>query len=152
MATDPTASAAHDDALDAYRCPDTYVCSYARRIERDPAPASPREDHDGGDPAQESSLSHASPSAASRPSSGTVSGGAVQFWGDFDTDNTSQWELETAQNYSLRVADGGAGHRTAGRFEVRDGDTPVDSGERSEAKLPNSTDVSNGDDVGTRSR
>jgi len=93
-----------------------------------------------------SSSTHASPSATSRPSSGAVSGGAVQFRGDFDTDNASQWELETAQNYSLRVADGGAGHRTAGRFEVRDGDPPVHSGERSEAKLPNSTDVSDGDE------
>ena len=40
----------------------------------------------------------------------------------------------------------GAGHRTAGRFEVRDGDTPVDSGERSEAKAPDWTDVSDGDE------
>ena len=56
-----------------------------------------------------SSSSHAAPSTASRPSSGTVSGGAVQFRGDFDTDNTSQWELETASDYSLRVADGGSG-------------------------------------------
>ena len=70
----------------------------------------------------------------------------MQFRGDFDTGNTSQWELETAQGYSLRVADGGAGHTTAGRFEVRDGDTPVDSGERSEAKPPDSTDVSDGDE------
>ena len=70
----------------------------------------------------------------------------MQFRGDFDTGNTSQWDLETASNYSLRVADGGAGHRTAGRFEVRDGDNPVDSGERSEAKPPDSTDVSDGDE------
>ena len=70
----------------------------------------------------------------------------MQFRGDFDAGNMSQWELETASDYSLRVADGGAGHRTAGRFEVRDGDTPVDSGERSEAKPPDWTDVSDGDE------
>ncbi len=110
-----------------------------------PAPTS-RKPTTAPAPSKSRSSSPASPSPASRPSSGTVSGGAVQFRGDFDTDDTSQWELETAQNYSLRVADGGAGHRTAGRFEVRDGDTPVDSGERSEAKLPDSTDVSDGDE------
>ena len=76
----------------------------------------------------------------------TLSGGAMQWRGDFDTGNTSQWELETARDYSLRVMDGGAGHTTAGRFEVRDGDTPVDSGERSEAKAPDWTDVSDGDE------
>ena len=97
------------------------------------------------------------PSPSSTPSTGgaisgtspgpvTLSGGAMQWRGDFDTGNTSQWELETARDYSLRVMDGGAGHTTAGRFEVRDGDTPVDSGERSEAKPPDWTDVSDGDE------
>ncbi|MBL8926507.1 MAG: polysaccharide lyase [Pseudonocardia sp.] len=76
----------------------------------------------------------------------TLSGGTMEWRGDFDTRNTSQWELETARSYSLQVLDGGAGHATAGRFEVRDGDTPVDSGERSEAKAPNWTDVSDGDE------
>jgi len=71
---------------------------------------------------------------------------AVQFRGDFNTGDTSQWELETVKKYSLQVKDGGPGHPTAGRFEVRDGDHPVDSGERSEAKVPNEIDVSNGDE------
>ena len=70
----------------------------------------------------------------------------MQWRGDFDTRNSAQWELETARTYSLQVLDGGSGHTTAGRFEVRDGDTPVDSGERSEAKAPNWTDVSDGDE------
>ena len=70
----------------------------------------------------------------------------MQWRGDFDTRNSAQWELETARPYSLQVLDGGSGHTTAGRFEVRDGDTPVDSGERSEAKAPNWTDVSDGDE------
>ena len=75
-----------------------------------------------------------------------MTGGAVQWRGDFDPGDASQWDLETARADSLRVGDGGAGHVTAGRFEVRDGDTPVDSGERSEAKPPDWTDVSQGDE------
>ena len=68
----------------------------------------------------------------------------VQFRGDFDTGDTSQWELETEEDYSLTVEDGGPGHPTAGRFEVRDGDTPVDDGERSEAKTEDRYDVFDG--------
>jgi hypothetical protein len=70
----------------------------------------------------------------------------VQFRGDFDTGDTSQWELETDEDYSLTVADGGPGHPTAGRFEVEDGDTPVDDGERSEAKTEDRYDVFLGDE------
>ena len=70
----------------------------------------------------------------------------IQWSGNFDTGDTSQWDLETAKKYSLTVSDGGAGHPTAGRFEVRDGDTPVDSGERSEADAPDWTNVSDGDE------
>ena len=70
----------------------------------------------------------------------------VQFRGDFDTGDTSQWELETEEDYSLTVQDGGPGHPTAGRFEVRDGDTPVDDGERSEAKTEDRYDVFDGDE------
>ena len=55
-------------------------------------------------------------------------------------------ELETAQPYSLTVVDGGPGHPTAARFEVRDGDTPVDSGERSEVRSEDRFDVVDGDD------
>lgn len=72
--------------------------------------------------------------------------GLVQFRGDFDTGDTSQWELETAEDYSLTVVDGGPGHPTAGRFEVRDGDTPVDSGERSEVRSEDRFDVADGDE------
>ena len=72
--------------------------------------------------------------------------GLVQFRGDFDTGDTSQWELETAEDYSLTVVDGGPGHPTAGRFEVRDGDTPVDSGERSEVRSEDRFDVVDGDE------
>ena len=32
-----------------------------------------------------------------------------------DTGETSQWELKTAEDYSLTVVDGGPGHPTAGR-------------------------------------
>jgi hypothetical protein len=92
------------------------------------------------------SSSKAAPPKDPKTRGGMPSGGAVQFRGDFDTGNSSQWELETAKNYSLTVRDGGPGHPTAGRFEVRDGDTPVDSGERSEAKLPDQFDVSEGDE------
>ena len=70
----------------------------------------------------------------------------VQFRGDFNTGDTSQWELETENDYSLTVQDGGPGHPTAGRFEVRDGDTPVDDGERSEAKTADRYDVFDGDE------
>ena len=72
--------------------------------------------------------------------------GLVQFRGDFDTGDTSQWELETAEDYSLTVVDGGPGHPTAGRFELRDGDTPVDSGERSEVRSEDPFDVVDGDE------
>ena len=55
----------------------------------------------------------------------------TELWrGDFDTGDASQYDLETVKDYSLTVQDGGPGHPSAGRFEVRDGDTPVDTGER----------------------
>jgi hypothetical protein len=72
--------------------------------------------------------------------------GLVQFRGDFDTGDNSQWELETAKDYSLTIVDDGPGHPTAARFEVRDGDTPVDSGERSEVRAEDRYDVSDGDE------
>jgi hypothetical protein len=78
--------------------------------------------------------------------SATHSNNMVQWRGDFDTGDTSQWDLETAKKYSLTVRNGGPGHPTAGRFEVRDGDHPVDSGERAEADAPNWTDVREGDE------
>ena len=96
--------------------------------------------------AAKSSSSHASPSAASRPSSGTVSRGCGAVSGRLRHRQHVAVGPRDGPDYSLRVADGGAGHTTAGRFEVRDGDTPVDSGERSEAKPPDSTDVSDGDE------
>ena len=71
----------------------------------------------------------------------------TELWrGDFATGNTSQYALESTGNYSVTVQDAGPGHPTAGRFEVRDGDTPVDTGERAEAKPPDETDVREGDE------
>ena len=71
----------------------------------------------------------------------------TELWrGDFDTGDTSQYDLEVVKDYSLTVQDGGPGHPSAGRFEVRDGDTPVDTGERAEAKPPDFTDVGEGDE------
>ena len=81
-----------------------------------------------------------------QPQPPTPPPGVVQFRGDFDTGDMSQWRLETSEDYSATVTDGGPGHPTAGRFEVRDGDTPVDSGERSEAKTANRYDVYDGDE------
>ena len=46
----------------------------------------------------------------------------------------------------MTVVDDGPGHPTAARFEVRDGDTPVDSGERSEVRAEDRFDVSDGDE------
>ena len=68
------------------------------------------------------------------------------FRGDFDTGDTSQWERETAEDYSLTITDDGPGHPTAGRFELRDDDTPVDDGERSEVKTPDRFDVFDGEE------
>jgi len=85
-------------------------------------------------------------SATPTPKGGGTNPPALQFTGDFNTGDTSQWELETAHKYSLQVKNGGPNHPTAGRFEVRDGDHPVDSGERSEAKVPNKIDVKNGEE------
>jgi len=89
------------------------------------------------------------PSPTAQPTStpSATPGAPVELWrGDFDTGNTAQYDLEAAQPYSITVADGGPGHPTAGRFEVRDGDTPVDTGERAEAKPPDITDVAEGDE------
>ena len=72
--------------------------------------------------------------------------GIVQFRGDFDAGEASPWGLETAEDYSLTVVDDGPGHPNAGRFEVRDGDTPVDSGERSEVRAEDRFDVVDGDE------
>lgn len=91
-------------------------------------------------PIPRSSAAQPTPSAAAE-----VHG--TELWrGDFDTGDTSQYDVEAAKDYSITVQDGGPGHPTAGRFEVRDGDTPVDTGERAEAKPPNFTDVSEGDE------
>lgn len=70
----------------------------------------------------------------------------MQFRGGFDTGDSSEWELETSEDYSFTIEDGGPGHPTAGRFEVQDGDTPVDDGERSEAKTDDRYDVFLGDE------
>lgn len=81
-----------------------------------------------------------------RDRSGTVPVGTrVVFVGDYDTGDLRQWWTLQAWDwnefpgsyctYSACVADAGAGHPTAARFEVRDGDVPpFGGGERAEVR------------------
>ena len=77
------------------------------------------------------------------------------FVGDYDTGDFCQWR--TLQNagacgydqthYSAEVVDGGGGHPTAARFELRDGDVPdVPGGERAEVRAGRAGDVVEGDE------
>lgn len=72
-------------------------------------------------------------------------GSRVVFSGDYDTGDLSQWATLHARDwnmapdsyctYSACVVDGGAGHPTAARYEVRDGDVPpFGGGERAEVR------------------
>ncbi|MEV3902820.1 polysaccharide lyase [Mycobacterium sp. NPDC050551] len=72
-------------------------------------------------------------------------GSRVVFTGDYDTGDLDQWAtLHTRDwnkppgaycEYSACVRDGGPGHPTAARFEVRDGDVPpFGGGERAEVR------------------
>ncbi|MCP3801970.1 polysaccharide lyase [Allokutzneria sp. A3M-2-11 16] len=80
-------------------------------------------------------------------------GSKVVFTGDYDTGDFGQWGTCQWRGYNsscknwkqgphmARITDGGTGHATAARFEVRDGDVPpFGGGERSE--------VSAGDSLG----
>ncbi|MGQ0573030.1 MAG: polysaccharide lyase [Pseudonocardia sp.] len=86
-------------------------------------------------------------------------GGRTVFVGNYDTGDFCQWGnmQNTTQNggacgydqshYSAEVADGGGGHPTAARYELRDGDVPdVPGGERSEVRAGRSGDVVEGDE------
>ncbi|MCP3803228.1 polysaccharide lyase [Allokutzneria sp. A3M-2-11 16] len=72
-------------------------------------------------------------------------GNKVVFTGNYDTGNFGQWSTCQWRGYNssckdwkqgpymAKIADGGPGHATAARFEVRDGDVPpFGGGERSE--------------------
>ena len=79
-----------------------------------------------------------------------LSGSSVVFVGDYDTGDLSQWATLHARGwnkfpgayctYSACVHDGGPGHPTAARFEVRDGDIPpFGGGERAEVRTGDGT-------------
>lgn len=76
---------------------------------------------------------------------GITVGSQVVFTGDYDTGDLDQWWTLQARDYnehpggyctySACVRDGGPGHPTAARFEVRDGDVPpFGGGERVEVR------------------
>jgi hypothetical protein len=85
-------------------------------------------------------------------------GSRLVFDGDFDSGNLSQYtNLQTRDRngspsggyctYSACVRDGGPGHTTAARIEVRDGDIPnFGGGERAELRAPGVADVRPGDE------
>lgn len=83
--------------------------------------------------------------AAADASCRVLVGSRVVFVGDYDTGDLSQWSALHARDwnqppgdycgYSACVQDGGPGHPTAARFEVRDGDIPpYGGGERAEVR------------------
>ncbi|MGD9530409.1 heparin lyase I family protein [Pseudonocardia sp.] len=97
------------------------------------------------------------PAAAAAPL--VSSGSRTVFVGDYDTGDFCQWNTlqSVVQNgqacgyrgdhYSARLGDGGDGHRTAARYELRDGDVPnVPGGERSEVRAGRAGDVHEGDE------
>ena len=88
-------------------------------------------------------------------------GSRTVFVGDYDAGDLSQWATLHARDwnrrsrayctYSACVQDGGPGHPTAARFEVRDGDVPpFGGGERAEVRTGDGTasgaSVSEGDE------
>lgn len=59
--------------------------------------------------------------------------GSVAFEGDFETGDLSQWTfVERAYSSRIRAVQGPEGRRDSGRFEIRDGDPLVASGQRAE--------------------
>jgi len=88
-----------------------------------------------------------------------ASGPRTVFVGNYDSGDFCQWSnIQNAvrngtacdydqSHYSAKVVDGGSGHPTAARFELRDGDVPdVPGGERSEVRAGNAGDVTEGDE------
>lgn len=86
-------------------------------------------------------------------------GSKTVFTGNYNSGDFCQWTnlQNVTQNgpacsydqthYSAKVADGGAGHPTAARYELRDGDVPnVPGGERSEVRAGKGGDVVEGDE------
>lgn len=94
------------------------------------------------------------------PASAAPSVGSQEvFVGNYNTGDFCQWNnlQNVTQNagacdyqqdhYSAKVADGGAGHPTAARYELRDGDVPdVPGGERAEVRAGRGGDVAEGDE------
>lgn len=96
------------------------------------------------------------------PVAGVRVGSREVFRGDFDTGDLRQWatcqwrgyngpcrEWPARGRYQAQVLDGGPGHRTAVRVEVRDGDVPpFGGGERAEVRAGDSSgaDVHEGDE------
>lgn len=62
--------------------------------------------------------------------------GNTIWTGDYETGGTSQWSgCQRAATYSIQVGSGRVRQGSyAARYEVRDGDTPIDSNERSECQ------------------
>jgi len=93
------------------------------------------------------------------PASAASAGSKEVFVGNYNSGDFCQWSnLQNAtqngsacgydqSHYSAKVADGGLGHPTAARYELRDGDVPnVPGGERSEVRAGNGGDVVEGDE------
>lgn len=91
-----------------------------------------------------------SPNPSPAPGGGSGSGGVpvgprLVYTGDYNTGDLTQWahihtrdRVDAPGNYctySICVRNGGSGHTTAARFEVRDGDVPsFGGGERAEVR------------------
>jgi hypothetical protein len=86
-------------------------------------------------------------------------GGTTVFAGNYNTGDFCQWSnLQNAtqngiacdydqSHYSAKVVDGGSGHPSAARYELRDGDIPnVPGGERSEVRAGKCGNVVEGDE------
>jgi hypothetical protein len=67
------------------------------------------------------------------PSAPAVCGGRLQFSGNFDTGDRSQWGglQSTGMPYALQIVNEGPGHTTAGRFELHPGED-IHGGNRTE--------------------
>ena len=93
------------------------------------------------------------------PGSGVPVGQTTKFTEDFELGNLSRWNsvqthaydgspsgYNVTSNYQLKIVNAGAGHETALRTEVRDGDTAVGSHERAELSGFGKTPINNGDE------
>lgn len=108
----------------------------------------------GGDPGEEDP-----PPGPGGGGSGVPVGPTVDFIGDYNTGNFGQYSNIQCKVrngsasgydqsfYGAKILDGGGGHSTAFRCEIRDGDVPdFGGGERCEVRAPSSADVSEGDE------